>query len=329
MSPIRTAIQGTGSFVPPLRLTTAELAVRMELPEPWIVQRTGIRSRYLADRETSSADLGLQAARRALARAELDPKDLDLIIVATSTPDYPVFPSTGCLMQHGLGAVRAAAFDLSAACTGFTFGLHTADQFIRNGTYRHVLLVCTDTLTKYVDWNDRATNILFGDGAAALVLGAGTGERGVLGSYIRCDGSGAPAMLIKRGGARQPPVMGEPTTKENFIYMNGMTVFRFAARAAADAFHGALEQLGMTAEQIDLLVLHQANQRIIDQVVGALGFPADKVLGNIESYGNTSVASIPLVLDQAVDSGRLSAGKVVLAIGFGAGFTWGANVIRW
>jgi 3-oxoacyl-[acyl-carrier-protein] synthase III len=326
-SSIRSAILSTGSFVPSLRVTSQELAARMDIPEDWILQRTGIKSRQLVDRETSSGDLGYEAAKIALERAGVPASDLELIIVATSTPDYPVFPSNGCLLQHRLGATRAAAFDLSAACSGFTFGLHTADQFVRAGTYKRVLLVCTDTLTKYVDWTDRSTSILFGDAAGAMLLGPSDSESGLLGSYIRCDGSGGPQMLVPKGGSRMAPMTGEVTNGEHFIRMNGKAVFRFAVRAVVDAFNTALTQFSISKSDIDVVVLHQANQRIIDQVVSTLGIAPEKVLGNIDTYGNTSVASIPLVLD--LQSSRLRKGDLVLAIGFGAGFTWGANLIRW
>ncbi len=327
--PIQSAIVGLGTYVPPTVLGNLELAQRLGVTEDWIWQRSGIRQRHVTDADTSTADMALHACHASLDAAGVAPEDIDLIVVATSTPDHMLFPSTGAVVQARLGAKRAASFDISAACSGFVFGLHVADQFIRAGTCERVLLVCADALTKYVDYEDRATAILFGDGAAAVLLARSPGNCGILGSYIRTDGTGAKAMSVPAGGSRMPITSKAIETKGHLIHMDGVAIFRFAVKAAVDAFKRALELFALEPQDIHLVVMHQANSRILDHAARQLGLPPEKFFSNLEQNGNTSVASIPLALHDAVQQGRLRPGDLVMTIGFGAGLTWGVNVIKW
>ncbi len=314
----RAGILGAGSAVPPRVVTNNDLAARMETSDEWIASRTGIRSRYFAEPGTLTSDLAAEAARNALAHAGLSALDVDLIIVASSTPDYPgSFPSTGTVVQHKLGAVHAAAFDLGAVCSGFAYALHVAAQMVMSGANRHVLVIGAETLSSVLNWDDRSTAVLFGDGAGAVVVGE-VSEGGYLGGVLGADGSGGPLLCIPRSGDC-------PGT----IFQNGKEVYKFAVSIMGEVALQAIEAAGLSPSDIDFLIPHQANSRIIDKAAERMGLPREKVVVNLDRYGNTSAASIPLALDEAVQSGRIQPGHLLVFVGFGAGLTWGANVVRW
>lgn len=314
----RAGILGTGSFVPPKVVTNDDLAARLDTTDEWIASRTGIRARRLVDPGVLTSDLAAAAARNALADAGLAASDLDLIIVASSTPDYPgSFPSTATVVQTRLGAANAAAFDLGAVCSGFAYALHIAAQMVATGANRHVLVIGAETLSRALNWDDRTTAVLFGDGAGAVVVGE-VSEGGYLGGILGADGAGGELLCITRSGE-------SPGT----IYQNGREVYKFAVQIMGEVALRAVEAAGLTAADINLLIPHQANIRIIDKAAERMGLPREKVVVNLECYGNTSAASIPLALDEAVKAGRVQPGSLLVLVGFGAGLTWGANVIRW
>jgi 3-oxoacyl-[acyl-carrier-protein] synthase-3 len=325
----RATVLGSGSAVPSRVLTNDELSQMVDTTDEWIVQRTGIRERRVTGPEETSSTLGTEAARKALAAAGIEGSEIDLVVCATTSPDYP-WPSIACLIQDAIGATTAGAFDLSAACAGFVYAVSVGSAMIAAGNARKVLVVGADTLTKQVDWEDRATCILFGDGAGAVVLGDGEdGDRGVIDSVLYSDGSGSKHLLVEAGGGRYPKGQPQSEGKRASIYMAGREVYRFGVNAMPDACEKLLAKTGCTAEDIDLFVPHQANIRIIDSAAERLGIPKDKVFVNLERYGNTSGASIPLALDEAVQQGRLKEGMLVMTVGFGGGLAWGANLIRW
>ena len=328
LNPVRAVVVGSGSAVPPRIVTNYELARTIDTTDEWIVQRTGIRERRVSGPEETSSTLGTEAARRALAAAGMEPAELDLVIVATTSPDYP-WPSAACLVQDALGARNAGAFDLSAACAGFAYALSVGSAMVAAGSAKKALVVGADTLTKQVDWSDRSTCILFGDGAGAVVLAAGEGDRGVLDSVLLADGSGARHLLVEGGGGRFPKGAPYSEGKRDTIHMAGREVYRFGVNAMPDACERLMAKAGITSADIDLFVPHQANVRIIDSAAERLGLPPEKVFVNLEKYGNTSSASIPLALDEAVQQGRLREGMVAMTVGFGGGLAWGANLIRW
>jgi len=314
----RAGILGTGSFVPPKVVTNDELAARMDTTDEWIASRTGIRARRLVEPGVLTSDLAAAAARNALADAGLAASDLDLIIVASSTPDYPgSFPSTATVVQTGLGATNAAAFDLGAVCSGFAYALHVAAQMVATGANRHVLVIGAETFSRILNWDDRATAVLFGDGAGAVIVGE-VEEGGYLGGLLGADGAGGELLCITRSGEC-------PGT----IYQNGREVYKFAVQIMGEIALKAVEAAGLTVADIDLLVPHQANVRIIEKAAERMGLAREKVVVNLDRYGNTSAASIPLALDEAVRAGRVAPGSLVVLVGFGAGLTWGANVLRW
>lgn len=320
-------IKGVGHAVPPRVLTNADLEALVETDNEWIVQRTGIRERRIADENTATSDIALAAARAALANAGVAPGDLDLIIVATVTPDH-AFPATACLLQRELEAWGAAAFDLEAACTGFIYGLSIADQFIRTGTYRTVLVVAADILSKITDYTDRNTCILFGDGAGAAVLQGGE-EPGLLALEIGADGRGGELLVQPAGGSRTPASAETVASRQHFIKMAGREVFKFAVKIMEESSLRVLEQAGLGPDDVDVLVPHQANLRIIDSACKRLGIDQDKVLVNLDRYGNMSAASIPVALSEASALGKIKPGDNVLLVGFGGGLTWGAAAIQW
>ncbi len=320
-------IKGVGHAVPPRVLTNADLEALVETDNEWIVQRTGIRERRIADENTATSDIALAAARAALANAGVAPGDLDLIIVATVTPDH-AFPATACLIQRELEAWGAAAFDLEAACTGFIYGLSIADQFIRTGTYRTVLVVAADILSKITDYTDRNTCILFGDGAGAAVLQGGE-EPGLLALEIGADGRGGELLVQPAGGSRTPASAETVAARQHFIKMAGREVFKFAVKIMEESSLRVLEQAGLGPDDVDVLVPHQANLRIIDSACKRLGINQDKVLVNLDRYGNMSAASIPVALSEASALGKIKPGDNVLLVGFGGGLTWGAAAIQW
>lgn len=320
-------IKGVGHAVPPRVLTNADLEALVETDNEWILQRTGIRERRIADENTATSDIALAAARAALANAGVAPGDLDLIIVATVTPDH-AFPATACLIQRELEAWGAAAFDLEAACTGFIYGLSIPDQFIRTGTYRTVLVVAADVLSKITDYTDRNTCILFGDGAGAAVLQGGE-EPGLLALEIGADGRGGELLVQPAGGSRTPASAETVAARQHFIKMAGREVFKFAVKIMEESSLRVLEQAGLGPDDVDVLVPHQANLRIIDSACKRLGINQDKVLVNLDRYGNMSAASIPVALSEASALGKIKPGDNVLLVGFGGGLTWGAAAIQW
>lgn len=320
-------IKGVGHAVPPRILTNAELERMVETDDEWIVQRTGIKERRITDAETATSDLALAAARMALDNAGVAPEDLDLIMVATVTPDH-AFPATACLIQRELEAWGAAAFDLEAACTGFLYGLSIADQFIRTGTYRNILVIGAETLSKITDYTDRNTCILFGDGAGAAVLQAGD-EPGLMAVEIGADGRGGELLVLPAGGSRHPASSETVAGRQHFIQMAGREVFKFAVRIMEESSQRVLSKAGLTAGDIDLLVPHQANLRIIDSACKRLAVPLEKVFVNLDRYGNMSAASIPVALSEAASQGQIRTGDHILVVGFGGGLTWGAAVIKW
>lgn len=319
---------GTGMAVPERVLTNAELEKLVDTTHQWIVERTGIHERRITGPEEQCSTLAVEAARRALEDAGTAPEELDLIICGTATGDY-IWPSTACLIQEALGAKRAGAFDLVAACSGFVYGLETAANFVRSGSMKRVLVVGVDVLTKITNWEDRGTCVLFGDGAGAAVIGPCQVGEGVLSSVLGSDGSGAPMIMLEAGGTRNPVTPEAIQAKKNRIYMNGREVYKFATRMMGDASLEAIRRAGLTPDQVDLFVPHQANIRIIESAAQRIGLPMDKVFLNVQRYGNTSAASIPIALCEARDEGRVRRGSVLVFVAFGAGFTWGANVVRW
>lgn len=318
-------ITGWGMAVPERVLTNAELAKMVDTDDEWIVSRTGIRERHIASEEETSASLATEAALRALEVAGLKPSDMDLIIVATSSPEY-IFPATACLVQDRLGAARAGAFDLSAACTGFIFALNVAAQTICSGSSKTALVIGAETLSRFVDWNDRNTCVLFGDGAGAFVLQASDEPGGVISAIMRSDGSGRDLLSIPGGGSRHPTTHETVTTGLHFIQMNGREVFRFATRVMAQATQEALEAAHLSLADIQMIIPHQANLRIIEAAARGLNVPLERCMINLDRYGNTSTASIPIATCEAIQQGRLHPGNRVVFVGFGAGLTWGAAV---
>ena len=325
---ISVGILGLGSCVPDKVLTNKDLEKIVDTSDEWIVERTGIRERRIADADTATSDLAAKAAERALADAGVSAADIDLIIVATATPDM-FFPSVACLVQDKLGATKAAAFDLAAGCTGFTYGVATGTQFIKTGLYKKVLVIGAETLSKILDWNDRNTCVIFGDGAGAAVLGETKTGYGIMGINMGADGSGGDLLKLPAGGSRIPSSVESVSQKLHFVHMNGNEVFKFAIKVMGESAIAALENAGLSAGDVDCLIPHQANIRIIQSAAKRLKLPMDKVIVNVDKYGNTSAASIPIALEEAVKSGRVKDGDNLVLVGFGAGLTWAACVIKW
>ncbi|CAM4279813.1 3-oxoacyl-[acyl-carrier-protein] synthase-3 [Paenibacillus endophyticus] len=321
-------IIGTGKYVPERILSNKELEAMVETNDEWIVTRTGIKERRLAAAEEATSDLALHASRAAIAAAGLTAEDIDLIIVATITPDM-FFPSTACLLQDKLGAKKAAAFDLSAACSGFIYGLATGSSMIASGMYKHVLVVGAETLSRITDYTDRNTCILFGDGAGAVVLGAVEEGRGFRSFELGADGSGGELLKVSGGGSRVPASEASIQSKQHYIYMAGNDVFKFAVRIMGSVAEEALLKAGIAKEEVDLLVPHQANIRIIQSALNRLNLSEDKAMINLDKYGNMSSASIPVALAEAVEQGRVKEGDRIVLVGFGGGLTWGASVLVW
>lgn len=322
------AITGSGSSVPERHLDNEALSRVVDTSDEWIASRTGIRQRRLADAAGSLRAIATQAAQNALAMAGVAASEIDLIVLATSTPD-DLFGSASQI-QHDLGATQATAFDLTAACSGFVFGLVTAAQFIQNGVYRKALIIGADVLSRWVDWSDRRTCVLFGDGAGAVVMEASERDR-LLGFELRSDGTLNHCLNLAYQGQDRELVDGVAIAQGTFqpITMNGQEVYRFAVKRVPEVIEKALFRAELTVDQIDWLVMHQANQRILDAVAERLGIPSEKVISNMASYGNTSAASIPLALDEAVRRGDIKPDDIIATAGFGAGLTWGAAVFRW
>jgi 3-oxoacyl-[acyl-carrier-protein] synthase-3 len=321
-------IIGWGMAVPERVLTNSELEKMVDTTDEWIVTRTGIRERHIAGKHDSTATLSAQAARRALAMTPLAPKDIQLIIVATATPEH-MFPATACLVQDSLGAVNAGAFDLMAACSGFICALNMAASAIRSGATDNAVVIGGETLSRFVDWQDRTTAILFGDGAGAVVLQASDEPGGVMGAVMRSDGSGANLLEIPAGGSQLPPTADTVARNLHTIQMNGREVFRFATRVMASATKEAVARSGLQLEDIELVVPHQANLRIIEAAARGLHLPMERFYVNIQRYGNTSSASIPMAICEAVAEHRIHPGDHLVLVGFGAGLTWGSIVVQW
>jgi 3-oxoacyl-[acyl-carrier-protein] synthase-3 len=326
----RAVVRGIGHALPSKVLTNADLEKIVDTSDEWVVQRTGIRERRVCEGPAEgTGSLAVQAAREAMARSGVDPKDLDLILCGTVSGDFP-WPSTACYVQDQIGADHAGAFDVSAACAGFIYAVANASGMIEAGRARNCLVIGVDCLSKQVDWTDRTTCVLFGDGAGALVLeGQENTDRGVIETVLRSDGSGARFICIEVGGSRYPFGSPQAEGKKEKITMAGAETFRFAVNAMGDACLSVLEKAGMSPDDVDLFVPHQANLRIIEKAAERIGLPKEKVFLNVQKYGNTSAGSVPLGLYEAEIEGRLKPGMVVMTVGFGAGLVWGANLIRW
>ena len=324
----RIAILGTGSYVPEKILTNADLEKIVETTDEWITQRSGIKERHISDEKTPTSKLCIEAARRALEAAQVKPEELAFILIGTITPDM-MFPSTACIVQAALGAKNAAAFDLAAGCTGFIYGLELGRSLITADPRRKVLVIGAEELTKITDWTDRGTCVLFGDGAGAAVLGEVEEDRGILSTYLGADGNLGDLLYMPGGGSLNPASHKTVDEKMHYVKMAGNKVFPYAVRNMLDAATKALGNAGIAKEQLNLLIPHQANIRIIEAIAERLGAGNEKIYINIQKYGNTSAASIPLALDEAVRNGRIKKGDLILLVAFGAGFTWGAALIRW
>ncbi len=324
----RATIVGLGYYVPERVLTNFDLEKMVDTSDEWIRTRTGIVERRILDDRESTATMATVAAQRALESAGVEPSDVDLVIVATCTPDH-LFPATACLVQEAIGADRAGAFDLEAACSGFIYGVSTAAQFVQTGAYRTVLLVTSEALTRFVDWQDRSTCVLFGDGAAAAVIRAEGGSGGLLSFSLRASGAGGDLLKLPAGGSRMPASYDTVDGRLHYIKMAGSEVFKFAVKAMYDASLEVLAKAELTPADVDLLIPHQANLRIIQAVGKRLELPEEKVFVNIDRYGNTSAASIPIALAEALDSGRVHVGDHLVFVAFGGGLTWAAAVMQW
>lgn len=321
-------ILGTGFYVPEKIMTNADLEKIVETSDEWIVERTGIKERRIAEDNQPMSDLAMKAAQNALADADVAAEDLDLIIVATLTSDR-IIPSTACMIQNLLGAKHAAAFDLSAACSGFAYAASVAAQFIETGAYKKALVIGAETLSKYINWEDRNTCVLFGDGAGAAVLGQVEEGYGILSFDLGSDGSGGDAIQIPSSGSLMPVSKESIDQKLNLIHMNGRDVFKFAVKAMGKTVKNSLAKIDMPQEKIDWLVPHQANIRIIESAAKRLSMPMDKVIVNIHKYGNMSAACIPIALAETAAAKRFKKGDIIALSGFGAGLTWASCIIRW
>ena len=321
-------VSGWGRYVPGQVVTNEELSQTVDTSEEWILKRTGILERRVAGSGETTFSMSLRAAQDALDVAGLDPRKVELIIVATVTPDY-VFPSTACLLQDALGARKAGAFDLSAGCAGFVHALSVAAGLIEAGSYDNAVVIGAETLSRITDWTDRNTCVLFGDGAGALVLQANGASGGVLGSVLHADGSGGDLLKLPAGGSAQPASVETVDQRQHYIHMDGREVFRFATRVMPQATREVVQQVGRKVEDIALFVPHQANGRIIQSAVRSLKIPQDRVFTNLARYGNTSSASVPIALAEAIDEGRVQKGDLVVCVAFGAGLAWAAAAIEW
>ncbi len=335
-SPVRAAgrtvrsvsIVGTGSYVPERVLTNAELEKLVETSDEWIVSRTGIKERRIAAEDEFTSDMAAHAARQAMQNAGVDASEIDMLIVATVSPDM-MFPSTACWVQNKIGATRAACFDISAACSGFVYGLEIAQQFIATGTYETILVIGADKLSSLVDWTDRNTCVLFGDGAGAAVLKHRPGANGILNTYLRSDGQHSDVLYMPGGGCRHPITAENADQRLNTIKMNGKETYKQAVNAMHQAALTVLEQTGLDLEDIECVIPHQANVRIIQAIADRLKIPLDRFFVNLEKYGNTSAAAVAIALDEAHRSRRIKIGDHVLLVVFGGGLTWASAVIEW
>ncbi len=321
------AIIGTGMAVPSRVVTNVDLSKTIDTSDEWIVTRTGIKERRVAADGEATSDLGYLAGRQALENAKVKPEELDLIIAATMTPDM-LCPATACLIQKKLGAKNAGGFDLEAACSGFIYGLSMARGAILGGEAKTILLVGAETVSRIIDWQDRRTCVLFGDAAGAVVMRAETDGRGVLGTLLGADGGGAELIEVPAGGSRLPASRETVDGRQHFLRMRGQDVFKAGVRSMTQAVIQVLAKCGLKKEDISLLIPHQANKRIIDAIANSLDFPKEKILINLDRFGNTSAATIPVALHEAITEGRVKSGDLVCTVAFGGGLTWGSAVIR-
>ncbi len=327
-SSLAAGIYGIGAAVPERVLTNADLEQRVETSDEWIVSRTGISERRIVAEGQATSDLAGEAARRALDHAGVAAGDLDLVIVATITPAMP-FPGVSNLGQDRLGARRAAAFDLAAGCSGFIYGLATGAQFIASGLFHRVLVIGADSLSRMVNWNDRSTCVLFGDGAGAAVLGPVPEGSGLLSFDLGSDGAGAELLCVEAGGSRLPATRETVARMQHTIRMNGTEVFKFAVRIIEESTRRALDRAGLTTADIDCFIAHQANIRILDAAAKRLDLPAERVFNNVHKYGNTSAASVPLAMVEALSAGRFKEGDTLALVGFGTGLSWASTILTW
>jgi len=324
-----TTISALATYVPPHVLTNADLEKLVDTTDEWIQQRTGIRERHIVDRGVATSDLGKEAALRAIANAGLTPDQIEAIIVGTVTPDM-MFPSTACLVQNKIGATQAWGFDLSAACSAFTYAVTTASQLVATGAHDRVLVVGADVMSSIIDYKDRATCVLFGDGAGAVVISPANGDNGVILDFEHeVDGAGGPALCMPAGGSLKPSSHDTVDQRLHYVKQDGQAVFKFAVRKTEEISRRLLERNGITPDDLDLFVSHQANRRIIQSATERLGVDPNKVIINIDRFGNTTAATIPLALNDAICTGRLKKGHLVLLASVGAGFTVGAVLLRW
>lgn len=321
-------IMGLGSYAPEGVLTNFDLEKIVDTSDEWIRERTGIERRHKAEDHIATSDTASEAGRRAMEDAGVGPDDIDVVMVGTATPDM-FFPSTGCIVQKNLGTKRAAAFDISAACSGFLYGLTIAQGFVESGTYERCLVIGAETLTRILDWEDRATCVLFGDGAGAAVVGRVGDGKGIISTYIGSDGGLGDLLKQPAGGTRMPATEETVRARMHHVHMQGNTLFKNAVRAMGDAALKTLEDGGYDGDELDLLIPHQANLRIIDATARRIRVPMEKVFVDLQEYGNTSAASIPIALDDARRQGILKEGMLVNLVAFGAGLTWGSVLMRW
>jgi len=325
---IRTKIVSTGSYIPEKVLTNKDLEKMVDTSDEWISTRTGIRRRHIAREDEAASNLAYEASVKALEKGGISPKELDMIIVATITPDM-LFPATACILQDKLGARGIPAFDLEAACSGFLYALSIASQFIATGTYRTILVVASETLSKIVDWQDRNTCVIFADGAGAAILRPSEDGGGIISSYLGADGSGANLVGVPAGGSRKPASLETVKNREHYMKMRGNELFKRAIKVMVEAIDKVLEMSNLAYEDIDFFIPHQANIRIIQAVAKRVNLPMEKVYVNLHECGNISAASIAVALDQAVDEGKIKKGDKILLASFGGGLTWGSMIIEW
>ena len=326
---VRAKISSVGTYVPPRLLTNADLEKMVATSDQWITERTGIRERHIVDGGVATSDLSVEAAKLCLAKRGIDASELEVIIVATVTPDM-FFPATACLVQDRLGAKGAWGFDLSAACSGFPYALQVGAKLVESGAHKKVMVIGADVMSSIIDYTDRATCVIFGDGAGAVLLEpCGEGEIGLIDYWHEVDGSGAPALNMPGGGSLHPPTAETVEKKMHYVHQDGQAVYKFAVRKMAEATETVLHRNGVEGKDLGCFIPHQANKRIIESTAHRLGMPAESVIINIDRYGNTTAATIPLAMQTALEDGRLKKGDLVLLASVGAGFTIGATLLRW
>jgi len=325
---VRPKISALGTYVPPRLLTNADLEKMVETTDQWIRERTGIRERHVVDKGVATSDLGFQAAKRALAERKIAPEDLDAIIVATVTPDM-LFPCSACLVQHKLGAKQVWGFDLNAACSSFVYALQVGSQFISSGAHKKVMVIGADVMSSIIDYTDRATCVIFGDGAGAVILEPAEDSLGVIDFLHEVDGSGGCSLFMPGGGSLNPATHETVDQKMHYVHQDGQAVFKFAVRKMAELCEKLLERNGLTGKDVDVFIPHQANRRITAATADRLGMPMEKVIIDIDRYGNTTSATIPLAMNTARQEGKLKKGNLVLLAAVGAGFTVGTTLLRW